>query len=333
MDKITKLENKPLVNKPFVASSYVLDEELKNAVELALQLNQPLLLTGEPGTGKTRLAAYAAHLLSESSNFSDEVLVFNTKTSSRASDLFYSYDALGHFQASNIKDLSADEQKSTGDFIELQALGKAIAYTNPDQLDKISNKIKLEKPSTKKSYVVLVDEIDKAPRDFTNDILHEIEKLQFQIKELDNLTLSTSEQSDARILIIMTSNSEKNLPDAFLRRCLFYHIEFPGKDKLKEILQAQVGDFLKSKDETLDLIIESFKKLRKYTPRKKPATAELVAWARMLDSIKFDSKSEADVEKKMIQYISVLVKTKEDREEALSKLESNTKNLVMEETI
>lgn len=320
MDKITKLENLPLVNKPFVASSYVLDKELKNAVELALQLNQPLLLTGEPGTGKTRLAAYAAHLLSESSNFSEEVLVFNTKTSSRASDLFYSYDALGHFQASNIKGLDANEQKSTGDFVELQALGKAIAYTNLDQLKGLSEKLNVEHSGEAKSYVVLIDEIDKAPRDFTNDILHEIEKLQFQIKELDNLSIQSSAHPENRILIIMTSNSEKNLPDAFLRRCLFYHIEFPDQAKLKEILKAQVGDFLNSKDDVLDMIIKSFINLRSKTPRKKPATAELVAWARMLDSISFDPKSMEDVEKKIVQYVSVLVKTKEDREEVLNKM-------------
>lgn len=320
MDKITKLENRPLVNKPFVASSYVLDKELKNAVELALQLNQPLLLTGEPGTGKTRLAAYAAHLLSDSSNFSEEVLVFNTKTSSRASDLFYSYDALGHFQASNIKGLNVNEQKSTGDFVELQALGKAIAYTNLDQLKGLSEKLNVEHPGEAKSYVVLIDEIDKAPRDFTNDILHEIEKLQFQIKELDNLSIQSSEHPENRILIIMTSNSEKNLPDAFLRRCLFYHIEFPDQAKLKEILKAQVGDFLNSKDDVLDMIIKSFINLRSKTPRKKPATAELVAWARMLDSISFEPKSMEDVEKKIVQYVSVLVKTKEDREEVLNKM-------------
>lgn len=320
MDKITKLENKPLVNKPFKASSYVLDEELKNAVELALQLNQPLLLTGEPGTGKTKLAEYVAHLLSDSSNFSSDVLVFNTKTTSRASDLFYSYDALGHFQASNIKDLDTKEQKGTGHFIELQALGKAIAYTNPDQLNTVSDRLMVKHPGKAKSYVVLIDEIDKAPRDFTNDILHEIDKLQFEIKELESLPIQSSNDGENRILIIMTSNSEKNLPDAFLRRCLFYHIEFPNEDKLKAILKAQVGEFLSSREEALDMIIKSFIKLRTKTPRKKPATAELVAWARMLDSISFEPESLEEVEQKIVQYISVLVKTKEDREEVLSQM-------------
>lgn len=315
------IEVPKLINKPFRASSYILDEDLKNAVELALALNQPLLLTGEPGTGKTKLAEFVAHELSGTagSTFLPEPLVFNTKTSSRATDLFYSYDALGHFQASNIKNLDEGNLKTTADFIELQALGKAIAHTNPSQFGPSAKWFNNRISAQPKSSVVLIDEIDKAPRDFTNDILHEIEKLRFEIKELENTAVESAQGQ--RILIIMTSNSEKNLPDAFLRRCLFYHIAFPNADKLNKILKSQIREDgpLANNEEAINHMINAFNDLRDKSPRKKPATAEFVAWARILDNMNFVASSYTEAEQKIQQYMSVLVKTREDREELMKR--------------
>ena len=288
-----------------------MDAALARAVEVAISLDQPLLLTGEPGTGKTLLAYKVAHELANNSskyNFQNTPLKFNTKTGAAARDLFYTYDALGHFQAANLKKETAAK---TEDFIELQALGEAIALTNPTEVNKA---LFQEDPGdTPRSSVVLIDEVDKAPRDFTNDILHEIENYDFKIKELDNYHIK--KEGKERIVIIMTSNSEKNLPDAFLRRCVFYHIPFPNEERLREIAKKQLGWTDEAdRDNVLDKLIKHFMKIRRGAIRKPPATAELIAWLRILEMDQVFEKSE-DVQKQYLRdNLSVLVKTKEDFE-------------------
>lgn len=290
----------------FNTADYIMHDALESAVEVALALGQPLLLTGEPGTGKTRLAyKVAADLASE--GFLPEPLKFNTKTTSVARDLFYTYDAVAHFQAANIKQ-SGEQHPSTAEFIELQALGKAIAYSNPTAVD--TSKVKTELPDTPKNSVVLVDEIDKAPRDFTNDILNEIENYQFNIKELSNYSLKKNK--DKQVLIIMTSNSEKNLPDAFLRRCVFYHIPFPNDKLLLKIAQKQLGTSNSFTEQALKDLIAAFEKIRDASVRKPPATAELIGWLRILELKDFVSKNEAEQRQLILNNLSVLVKTKED---------------------
>lgn len=287
---------------------YIMSDALRNAVEVAIALEQPLLLTGEPGTGKTRLAfKVAADLAQQQSdyNFSDQPLIFNTKTTSTARDLFYTYDALAHFQAANIAKQSG---VGTAEFIELQALGRAIALTNPEGLDKGRFRNDLAKEA--RSSVVLIDEIDKAPRDFPNDILAEIERYAFQIKEQDNYNVSRG--SEQRVVVIMTSNSEKNLPDAFLRRCVFYHIPFPDQEQLLSIAKNQLGEATKYTDELLRLLIEKFGQVRQQAIRKPPATAELIAWLRILEMRSIMEKLPAAQNEFLRDHLSVLVKTKED---------------------
>ena len=303
---------KKQLRAPFKAKDYILHEELQNAVEVAIALGQPLLITGEPGTGKTKLAFKVADELSKdpSANFSPKPLIFNTKTSSAARDLFYTYDAISHFQAANIKREDGQAGARTADFIELQALGKAIALTNPEKIDRSNFATPL--PAQPQSSVVLIDEIDKAPRDFTNDILNEIENYSFNIKEQNNYQI---DREDSRqIVVIMTSNSEKNLPDAFLRRCVFYHIPFPSAELLMEIVKTQLGGGTAFTDQALRELLSKFEDIRRQAVRKKPATAELIGWLRVLEMQQYLEKGPAEQEKLLLQNLSILVKTKEDLE-------------------
>lgn len=291
-------------------SSYILNEDLAAAVEVAVALGQPLLLTGEPGTGKTQLAHKIAWDLSEQyESFLPAPLIFHTKTSAKSQDLFYNYDALRHFHEANIKKAAGESAPPTSKFVELRAMGKAIALTSPNEV--ASGEYVSE--STCKSSVVLIDEIDKAPRDFPNDILHEIENNSFEIKEANNHRISKGPKE--RIIVIMTSNSEKNLPEPFLRRCVFYHIPFPNRSQLIEITANQLGENSAYSNEQL---ITHFQKLRELVKKKKPATAELIAWLRILeiqDFLKEDLNMNAlsPRQKKilMLSY-SVIAKNKED---------------------
>ena len=312
-----KLKIQDYRRKSFHPSQYVLDEGLQYAVELAIALGQPLLLTGEPGTGKTKLAYKVAYDLAQDKSagvqFLAEPLSFYTKTTSAARDLFYTYDALGHFQSANIKREDGTALAKTGDFIELQALGKAIALSYPNVNDHghLLGSLVVDGP---RSTVVLIDEIDKAPRDFPNDILNEIENLDFRIKELDNREFRHHDSQ--RIVVIMTSNSEKNLPDAFLRRCVFYHIPFPPAEQLFAIAKTQLGldeQINPQQEKVLNKLIEYFYKVREVAVRKPPATAELIAWLNMM-GLPMDVPTEdlKDLQPLLLRNLSLLVKTRED---------------------
>ena len=254
---------------------YLLSEELIGAVNVAMASGQPLLITGEPGTGKTQLAyKLAIELHQQDNQFLREPLVFHTKTSSVASELFYTYDALGHFQKANIK--QAGTSTSSVDHIQLQALGKAIALTHASQHPRL-----LSSDQNAHS-VVLIDEIDKAPRDFPNDILNEIDQQEFYIKEADNYRVEKGKEG--KILVIMTSNSEKNLPEPFLRRCIYFHIEFPSHAQLRDIVSLKLGSQSRYFD---DELIQHFLEIREAVNKKKPATAELITWLRVLEVSQF----------------------------------------------
>ena len=290
---------------------YVAGKELSDAVNVALLLGQPLLVAGEPGTGKTQLAWSIAHELLHSTP-----LVFNTKTTSAARDLFYSYDALSHFRDANLR--AASVALGPESYITYEALGLAILLSLPVSEREAAlhgnhasrdARYDLMSPEPRRS-VVLIDEIDKAPRDFPNDILHEIEQLSFTVRE----TGRTFAAKDAyRPIIVLTSNSERNLPDAFLRRCVFYDIPFPRAERLADIVKGRLRLSQTFQEGALREAIEHFEEIRALPLKKKPATAELIAWVKVLDRMQIDVKNlrgeEADA--LMLTY-SVLAKNSDD---------------------
>lgn len=261
---------------------YLAEPGLRDAVNVALALGQPLLLTGEPGTGKTQLAASLAHELGLRAP-----LVFNVKTTATARDLFYRYDSLRHFHDAQFR---KEGEVKIEDYIEYEALGLAMLLSQEPSVAASLLPAEYQGRGQSRS-VVLIDEIDKAPRDLPNDVLNEIEAMEFTVKETGRRF-----RSDKRFrpIVVLTSNSEKNLPDAFLRRCVFYHIEFPDKARLREIVNRRVELSNAFTPEMLDAAIDRFEEIRKLALRKAPATAELIAWVRILDRLALDARGAAE---------------------------------------
>ena len=242
---------------------------LTSALDAALELRMPLLLTGEPGTGKTRFAKYVA------AHFGlGEPLVFNAKTTSTATDLFYRYDALRHFHLiNNLKEEPADLLEAG--IIRYAALGQAIVRARDES----------------RRSVVLIDEIDKASRDFPNDLLDLLDgDFRFELPELQREALVAP--AALKPLVIITSNSEKNLPEPFLRRCVYFHLDFPAEAHLLRIVSGKIEragllGFFEEKD-LRALLRGIFFPLRQRASQrgvKAPATAELVAWLHVLHQL------------------------------------------------
>lgn len=288
---------------------YIASPAQQYALEAALDMNQPLLITGEPGTGKTEMADWALDYLNQKTGnaYWPEVLRFNTKTVSKAADLFYTYDALSHFQAANMR---GEQAVPVEQFITLNAFGKAVAYSNPARVE-FAEKFRLVLPPKPMNAVVLIDEVDKAPRDFTNDLLDEILNYRFAIREMPGF--EAQKAPDSKIVIILTSNSEKNLPDAFLRRCAFFHIEFPTGQLLRDIVELHLGQITPETRAGYERLLAFFERAREKSVRKAPATAELVAWLRILGLKGYLTNSNTDERRRLLeQNLMFLVKTKDD---------------------
>ncbi len=300
-------------------AGYFADPALTDAVDVALILGQPLLLTGEPGTGKT-LLAYAI-----GKEFGYKTHKFETKSTSTARDLFYLYDTVGRFQAKQI----GDREVMPVDYINYNALGKAILLTKKrddvsaflpppteNRGDGISsdNRDFQDGDEWQQRSIVLIDEVDKAPRDFPNDILNEIEGMYFKIPELGNKSLKADDEM--RPIVIITSNSEKHLPDAFLRRCVFYNIDFPDEVTMKDIVERRVGKHIAGSKEFLNKVVSLFYELRESRTglQKKPSTAELLGWIIALKAVSKDQDNPINRknEKNILNSLSVLIKNSED---------------------
>ena len=253
---------------------YAPETGLKHAISVALTLEKPLLVTGEPGTGKTQLAYHLAWALGL-----DEPLKFEATSGMQAKDLFYSYDALGRFHAAQDKEMASDALR----FVTFQALGRAIvrsadsAAALPEGLEATI----VQEPMGQRS-VVLIDEIDKAPRDVPNDLLNQIEHMYFRVAECGGLEVRGNRER--RPVLVFTSNSERFLPDAFLRRCIFYDIPYPSQAQLETIIQRHL---VLAQDRVPVLVREcisliEFLRSPEAGLTRKPGPAELLDWLQVL---------------------------------------------------
>jgi hypothetical protein len=274
-----ELENQK-INRYRRPQDYIAEPGLVNAVNVALLLNKPLLLTGEPGTGKSQLAYSLAWELGF-----PEPLKYETKSTSTAKDLFYVFDTVGRFKST--RDQPALE------FLTYSALGKAILFAN-DEMVVAKYLGRTIMHGGKRRSVVLIDEVDKAPRDFPNDILNELEYLHFSIPELGNEMISIDE--DYRPIVVVTS---------------------PNRTTLQNIVTRRLGEFVGSSSVLLVSALDLFYRLREGSSqlRKNPATSELLDWLLALRT--HCNGSDATLTRGLVdKTISSLVKTAEDQDKA-----------------
>ena len=257
-------------------ASYIASEELKHAVNVAVALARPLLVRGEPGTGKTLLAENLAESLGL------PLIRWHVKSTTKARDGLYVYDTVARLHDSRFGGDGTDV-RDIAKYIKLGPLGEALAA--PSRV------------------VLLIDEIDKADLEFPNDLLHELDAMKFRIDETGREVAAKE-----RPVVIITSNNEKELPDAFLRRCVFHYIQFPNRELMAEIVRVHHPDIT---DRVLDNALEVFFGLRA-TPklRKKPSTSELVDWILALKKAGVDLARVSGG----IPFLGTLLKTEQDVE-------------------
>ncbi len=253
---------------------YIASEELMLSVNIAMQLEKPLLIKGEPGTGKTMLAKAVSESLGK------KLIVWNIKSTTKAQEGLYTYDTIQRLYDSQFGNEGVDD---IANYIKLGKLGEA--FESDEQV------------------VLLIDEIDKADLEFPNDLLWELDQMEFYIYETKRTV-----KAKVRPIVIITSNAEKELPDAFLRRCIFHYIDFPDRELMEEIVKTHIPNI---EDNLLKNAMDTFYEIRTYSQlRKKPATSELIDWlnALMIGGI------DPDIIRRELPFVGVLIKKDEDLE-------------------
>ncbi len=259
-------------------NDYIASEQLQLAVNAAITLEKPLLIKGEPGTGKTMLAQELASALGT------DLLQWHIKSTTKAQQGLYEYDAVSRLRDSQLGD---ERVKDIKNYIVKGKLWQAF--------------------TAQKRPVLLIDEIDKADIEFPNDLLLELDKMEFFVYETQERVVAKQ-----RPIVIITSNNEKELPDAFLRRCFFHYIEFPDQAQMQQIVKVHYPNI---KKELLDQALASFFQIREVGGlKKRPSTSELIDWLKLLvaDDIPADVLQDKDAKNALPPLYGALLKNEQD---------------------
>ncbi len=261
-------------------NDYIATKDLAVAVNAAITLERPLLVKGEPGTGKTMLAFEVAKALGK------PLITWHIKSTTTAQQGLYEYDAVARLRDSQLGD---ERVNDISNYIQKGKLWEA--FESPEQL------------------VLLIDEIDKADIEFPNDLLLELDRMEFYCYELKKTVRAVK-----RVIVIITSNNEKELPDAFLRRCFFHYIAFPDRDTLEKIVKVHYPDLERK---LMDNALTLFYSVREIDGlKKKPSTSELIDWIKLLaaDRVAAGELPGVDIEESLPPYSGALIKNEADYE-------------------